>query len=275
MRGTMTLEIIDFDNIDEWATSLENALHPLMTDSARKKLAESKLQYIEDTRNLLFKLTNRNEVIDAVSDWFRSKKIAGYHGTRINETETISIQLDGLLPLNATTRRNRLIRALSSHPKWNEAAKQLDEVIKSHGQGNRDGKREGQAHLTLSMAGLVYGFNHYLVYGSEFDQHVAQKLLGKDGMELLSLDGEPKVIKVAVPGDLALKAAHPFFSVEKVRAMGDIPNLVNEFLKSWSYRISNPNFQSRQLKVDCGMIFWKAIPADWIAEIKTIEIPLN
>lgn len=243
----MSLEILDFDNIDEWATSLENVLRPLMTDSARKKLAESKLEYVEDTRDLLFKLTNRNSIIDTVLDWLCSKKIAGYHGTRITESETASIQIDGLLPLSATTRHSRLVRALSSHPKWGEAANQLDEVIQSHGQGNREGHREGQVHLTLSMAGLIYGFNHYLAYGSEFDQHVAQKLLGKDGMKLLSIDGRPKVIKVAVPGDLALKAARPFFSVDDMRDRGSVPNLVNEFLMSWSYRASNPSFQSKRV----------------------------
>lgn len=271
----MSLEILDFDNIDEWATNLENVLHPLMTDSTRKKLAESKLKYIEDTQDLLFKLTNRNAIIDTVLDWLRSKKIAGYHGTRMTESETASIQIDGLLPLNATARHTRLARALSPHPKWCEVANQLDEVIQSHGQGNCAGHREGQAHLTLSMAGLVFDFNHYLAYGSEFDQHVAQELLGKDGLELLSLDGEPKVIKFAVPGDLALKAAHPFISMNDMRYRESVPNLVNEFLMVWSYRVSNPSFQSRQLKVDCGMIFGKVIPADWIVDINTIETPLN
>jgi hypothetical protein len=271
----MTLEIIDFDNIDEWAKSLEDALHPWMTDFAKRKLAESKLQYVEDTRDLLFKLTNKDKVIGAVLDWLGSKKIAGYHGTRITEAESISIKSNGLLPLIVANRCNRLNRALSSHHKWNEVVKDLDEVIKSHGQGNREGKREGQTHLTLSMAGLIYGFNHYLVYGSEFDQRVAQKLLGQDGMELLSHDGESKVIKVAIPGDLALQAAHPFFSIEKVRGDDEVPNLVNEFLQAWSYRVSNPNFQSSQLKVDCGMIFWKTVPADWIVDIKTVEIPFN
>jgi len=271
----MTLQIIDFDNIDEWATSLENALRPLMTDVARKKLAEAKLQYIEDTRDLLFELTNRDEVINATLDWLYSKKIAGYHGTRIIESEVTSIQSNGLLPLNATVRRNRLVRALSPHPNWSEASRRLDEVIQSHGQGNREGKREGQAHLTLSMSGLVNGFNHYLVYGSEFDKNVARELLGQDGIKLISLDGESKVIKIAVPGELALKAAHPFFSVEDIRAKDETPNLVKEFLEAWSYKASNPNFQSRQLKVDCGMIFWSAVPADWIVDIKTVDIPHN
>ncbi len=271
----MSLEIIDFDNTDEWSTNLEAVLRPLITDIAWNKLTNANLQFVEDTRDLLFELTNRDEIIDTALYWLRSKKLVGYHGTRLIESETASIQTNGLLPLNATTRRNRLVRALSSHPNWHEVSKRLDDVIQSHGQGNREGKREGQAHLTLSMTGLVQEFNHYLVYGSEFDQNVAQELLGQDGMKFLSLDGVPKVIKVVTPGEMAVKAAHPFFSVESLRAKGDTPNLVKEFLETWSFKLSNPTFQSRQLKVDCGMIFWNTIPADWIADIKTVEIPPN
>lgn len=269
----MTLQVIDFDNIDEWATSLENVLRPLMTDSAWEKLTKAKLQYIEDTRDLLFELANREKVIDTTLDWICSKKVAGYHGTRITETEVASIKLNGLLPLSAITRRDRLIRALSSHPKWLEESKRLDKVLQSHGRGNREEKREGQAHLTLSMSGLVHGFNHYLVYGSEFDQNVARELLGQDGIKLLSHDGESKIVKFAIPGELALKAAHPFFSVEDIRAKDETPNLVKEFLEAWSYKASNPSFQSRQLKVDCGMIFWNTVPADWIVDLKTMDIP--
>lgn len=273
MRELMALEIIDFDNIDEWSTSLESVLRPLITDVAWKNLTNANFQFVEDARDLLFELTNRDEITDTVLHWLRSKKLAGHHGTRLIESEVASIRLNGLLPLNAVTRRDRLVRALSSHPNWHEVSKQLDNVIQSHGQGNREGKREGQVHLTLSMTGLVQEFNHYLVYGSEFDQNVAQELLGQDGMKLLLLDGVSKVIKVAIPGEIAVKAAHPFFSVESLRAKGDTPNLVKEFLETWSFKLSNPTLQSRQLRVDCGMIFWKTIPADWIVDILTVEIP--
>jgi hypothetical protein len=271
----MTVEIIDFDSIDEWFGSLEGVLYPLMTDKARRKLAESKLQYIEDTRGLLLELTNHDAAIDAVLDWLRSKTLMGYHGTRTIESEDISIWANGLLPLSAAARHVRISRALTSHPEWHEVSQRLGELLQSHGPGNREGKREGQVHLTLSMTGLVYGFNHYLSYGSEFDQHVAQKLLGQDGMKLLSLDGEPKVVKVAVPGEAALRAAHPFISMDDIRAKGDIPNIVKEFLEAWSFKLSHPKFQSRKLKLDCGMIFRNAIPSNWIVEIERVDIPIN
>jgi hypothetical protein len=41
MRETMTLEIIDFDNSDEWSTSLEAILRPLITNVAWKKLTNA------------------------------------------------------------------------------------------------------------------------------------------------------------------------------------------------------------------------------------------
>lgn len=267
----MSQKMLDFDNIDEWAPSLSEILYPLMTDSARKKLAESQLEYVQDTRDLLFALTDRNKIIDNVLNWLSSNNIMGYHGTRVTDDESESIQMNGLLPLNALARRLRLVRTLSRHPRWTDLAGRLDDVIESCGPRNRDGHREGQVHLTLSMDGLIHDFNHYLIYGSEFDQRVVQRLLGEDGVKYLSLDGKSKVIRVAVPGNLALKAAHPFFSVEDVRDAEEVPNLVNEFLMAWSYSLSDPTFQSRQLMIDCGMIFWEIVPADWIKDIITID----
>jgi hypothetical protein len=96
---------------------------------------------------------------------------------------------------------------------------------------------------------------------------VAYELLGSEGKELLAHDGEPRVIQVAVPGNLALNAAHPYFSIDDLRAKGDVPNLVSEFLEAWSYRLAYPGFQSRTLKVDCGMLFFSTIPADWIVHL--------
>lgn len=125
------------------------------------------------------------------------------------------------------------------------------------------------------MSGLMHGFNQYLVYGFEFEQHVAYSLLEKDGLQLLSVYGKPKIVKVAVPGELALKAAHPFFTLEDMRDRESVPNIVREFLTSWSYRASNPDFQSRRLKVDCGMIFRTAVPATWIVDITPVEIPVE
>jgi hypothetical protein len=256
--------MLDFDNIDDWAPKLEAALCPHLPNSVKQRLVKARPEFIEDARDLLLDLTDHDAIVDAVLAWIRSKHIAGYHGSRLTGAEISSIQTVGLIPLDADARRARLVRALSPHPKWHEVKDQLNPAIHSHGKGAFAGRREGQVHLTLSRAGLTHRFNHYLIYGSEFDQHVAHTLLGDEGKDLLARDGKPYVITVAVPGSSALDAAHPFISIDEIRRRGDIPKLVDEFLKSWSYHVAYPSFQSRTLKVDCGMRFNQIVPAAWI-----------
>lgn len=263
--------MIDFDDINDWAPKLASVLGPHLPNSVGQRLAAASPDYIEDALDLFFRLSLRDAVIDATLTWIRSTNIAGYHGSRLADDELASILANGLIPLKAETRRHRLIRALSPHPDWPRVADQLDAVIHAHGLGGAAGRREDQVHLTLSKAGLTNGFNHYLTHGSEFDQHVACALLGLDGKELLARDGQPTVIRIAVPGPLALDAAHPYFDVDNMRARGEIPNLVREFLKAWSYRLAYPEFQSRTLSVDCGMMFRSIIPADWIVDFETFS----
>jgi hypothetical protein len=263
--------MIDFDDIDNWELELAAALSPHLPNSVGQALTAAAPKYVEDALDLLLDLSHRDAVIDATLTWIRSTNIAGYHGTRLAGAEISSIREIGLVPLKAEARRHRLIRALSQHHDWRRVADQLDTAIQAHGQGDAAGHREDQVHLTLSKAGLTNSFNHYLSYGSEFDQHVAHALLGPEGKELLAHDGEPTVIRVAVPGTLALEAAHPYLDIDNVRARGDTPNLVNEFLKVWSYRLAHPRFQSKILKLDCGMMFRLTIPADWIVSFDTLS----
>lgn len=263
--------MLDFDNIDDWAPRLTAEMRPFVPNSVEQTLVESELDYIEDAQDILFDLTDRDAVIDAVVAWLRSRNISGYHGSRLTDEETDSVLTVGLIPLLAETRRDRLRMALSPHPRWSEVEAQLEAAIRAYGQGNRAGHREGQVHLTLSRSGLTNDFNHYLIYGSEFDQWVARFLLESEGMEFLARYGKPRVFQVAVPGDKALDAANQYFSVDERRERGEIPNLVDKFLMCWCYRLSDPSFQSQTLKVDCGMVFRKTVPADWISGFKTLS----
>jgi hypothetical protein len=183
--------MVDFDDIDNWATYLAAALSEHVPDTVAPELAAAAPEFVEDARDLLFELTDRDAVIDATLAWIRSTKIVGYHGTRLTDEEIALIRAEGLIPLKGEARRRRLIRALSPHPKWQEATDRLDAVIHAYGPGGVGGRREGQVHLTLSKAGLTRGFNHYLTHGAEFDQHVASELLGEEGKELLARDGKP------------------------------------------------------------------------------------
>ena len=260
--------MICFDDINRWAAQLSRVLLPLAPRGIQRKLKMAAPEYIEDARDLFLDVVGRDSVIDAMLGWIQNTRVAGYHGTRLTIADVESIKSNGLVPLRATARRERLKRALSRHPRWNSVATRLDEAIHSVGPGGAVGRREGQVHLTLSRAGLTEGFNHYLTHGAEFDWHVASELLGEEGKELLSTDGLPYVIQLAVPGEAALTAAHPFFSVEDMRARGELPNLVKEFLAVWCFRLSRPGYQSQKLKVDCGIVFNSAVPAEWIRRIE-------
>jgi hypothetical protein len=136
----------------------------------------------------------------------------------------------------------------------------MDEVLADLGQRNRGGHRERQVHLTLSRAGLENGFNHYLTHGAEFDQHAATELLGDAGTALLAKDGKKTIIRAIVAGERALQACHPYLTIDDLRSRGDVPNLVNQLLKAWSYRLAQPSFDPRTLEVDCGFVFREAVP---------------
>jgi len=262
--------LIHFDEIDGWAPQLSSALQLYLPSNLTQILASAAPTYVEDARELLFRHTNREAIVDATLSWIGQNRVAGYHGSRLTDEEASSVLESGLTPLIAASRRDRLTRALSPHDEWQRIAPNLDATILSYGQHSRGGDREGQVHLTLSMAGLKEGFPHYLKYGSEFDQRVAFHLLGQDGMGLLALDGEPRVIRFSVPGRIALDAAHPFVSMDDLQSRGSVPNMVKEFLEAWSFKLSDPSFQSDALTVDCGMVFREVVPANWILGIETL-----
>lgn len=257
--------MIDFDEIDDWEPKLSLALNPHVSDSVCQWLIEANPRFVEDAGDLLLSHTDRDAVVNATLDWLSSETIAGFHGSRLTDSDINSIRAQGLIPLLAGARRDRLQRALSSHPRWAEVQDRLDATIHSLGSQCKAGSREGQVHLTLSRAGLTSHFNHYLKFGSEFDYHAAHDLLGHEGKDFLARDGTPQVIRVSIPGPLALIAANPYLSVEQLQSRGRIPNLASEFLEARSYRVAHPGYQSRTLKLDCGLIFYEAVPPHWIA----------
>ena len=262
--------MIEFDDISSWKPGLDAALQEIVTPNIRQKVTSESVEFIEDARNILTTLVP--EVVDAAVEWLRSEEVAFYHGTRLTKEEVDSISRNGLIPLQASSRTKRLERALRSHTRWPVVQKQLREVIEQLGLKASAGKREGQVHATLSLSALVCGFPHYLKFGSEFDMHAAHRLLGQEGVDALSNDGAPFVVRLAVPGADALEAAHPFFSLEDLRNKGELPNLVKDFLLVWAYLLVNPKILPGELKVDSGVIFKQTVSADWITGIDQIKI---
>src|SRR5216684_1213206 len=143
----------------------------------------------------------------------------------------------GWLLYSRRTRRAALEKKSSTHSRWETVKDNLEPLLEKLSGKHEIGHREGQVHATLSRAGLLHGFNHYLTHGAEFDQHAAYRLMGDDGNELLAQYGRPVLITLAVPGDKALKAANPFREIG-----GDIPNVVREVIEVWSYWLAYPDF---------------------------------
>lgn len=260
---------LNFDDIDAWFPLLNYVLGALLPCDINRRLTDAAPEYIEDARDLVFQLADRERIIDALVDWLQSSQLLTYHGTRLTDEEVQNVEKQGLKTLTVEERRGRIVRSLSAHHKWNAVAGRLDAVLRAYGAGVA-GAREGGVHLTVSRSGLTNGFNHYLTHGAEVDQHIAFDLLGDEGNERLCHDGKPRIVTVRVPGDIALRAANRYFSLEELRARQTAPNLVTDFLKSWSFRLAYPRFQSCTLELDSGLVFDQPIPAEWIAGIDTL-----
>lgn len=264
--------MLDFDAIDDWEPELTSELRSLLPDSFEQRLMDAELTCVENAQEFLPELPGLDWVVDETLIWLRSTKIAGYHGSRLNDAELASVQTHGLLPLDERTRRNRLTAALSLHAEWSRVQARLDEAILSYGPKAMAGKREGQVHLALSRSDVAsHGYRQILSNGSEFDQHVAGNLLGQEGVRLLAQYGECRVLKFRIPGHLAVDAANPFFGIEWERKQGSIPNLIGHFVSSWCFRQAHPSvtIQARH----CSMMFKVPIPADWMEGFETLSTP--
>ncbi len=258
------MECLRFDNASEWEDSLALALEPVVGQAVRDKIAKQRGRYIEDAARVLFNHADRSTVIQMTIDWIESRCIAGYHGTRLTESEVRSVRDNGLIPLKIGSRVTRITRALSPHRDWPTRERVLIDAIASDQVGPQ-ANRENQVHLTLSRSALVNGFNHYLRYGSEYDYNLTSRLFGDSGLDLLAKDGSPFVICVCVPGREALLAANPYRHQSEWLASGEPIGLVDCFLEVWAHRIVEPRFNPSDCNYDIGMIFGQAVPKDWIA----------
>ncbi len=251
-----------FDDLSTWEAGIVGALGTRF--SSRLSALTATHQYVEDSMRSLLAVDMRG-IVHATLEWIKQHSITAYHGTRLTVDELQSVRINGLEVLNAEARKVRLERALSSHPNWLLVSQNLAREIDMGKCGVSIGKRTGQAHLTLSRAGLESGFNHYLTHGSEFDNHIAHQLLGEEGVNLLAHDGVAYILEFSVPGGDAIVAAHRHFSPEEMIERGEVPNIVREFLKVLSYRVSHPEFYPADLRADCGLIFSSNIPASWLS----------
>lgn len=264
--------VIDYDAIDDWYDDLSVWLEPIATSAIRASVAACSPRYTDDAREHLFSLVSKENLINSTLEWVRNNSVIAYHGSRLTGSEIESVKSNGLIPLSAASRKTRLARALANHPDWKSAEPKLDAEISLYGDSEKCGRREGQVHLTLSRSGLQNSFNHYLLAGSEFDQCVAQSLLGQEGIDLLARDGQPSLITVQLDGNTALNGAHPYLSIEDMIRRGDTPNIVREILEAWAYRLTTPTYQTGSRELDSGLVFFDSIAADKILSITTISL---
>ena len=263
--------MFDFDSIDQWGPSLLNYLSATVPETAYAFLRDRRPKYFEECRDLLFRApgVSPREIIAATGDWLRSQPVVAYHGSRLTSEEIRMIQSEGLRPLEARGRIARLGLILAQHPNWSNISGCLGEVVDAfgvHGLAKGHGMREGLVHATISRAGLIHRFNRYLMYGSEFDQVVAQTLVGEYGLRLLADYGQPAVIKLCIPGAIALKAANPNPQLSE-----KMPYPIGDILYSWARWTIDRKFSSADVGVDCGLRFDALIPPDWIVGHEIVD----
>ena len=264
--------MLDYDEYLSWGPRLKAILAHVVPEALtmRLKASEPPPEFFgRALYDLVLPHTDRAALVEAATEWIRTSTVAAYHGTRLTDCELAAVRAEGLLPLDGDSRRRRIMRALSSHPDWRVQAGRLDAVLHDYGKNWKAGKRLGQVHLTLSRSGLLYHFNQYLVYGSEFDRHVADELLGDEGTALLRRDGQARLIRIAVPGTDALKAANPWSTLRA----DEIPYLAKELLETWADEIFFPNWAGTPEAVDCGIRWYnyQPVPPSWIESVETIR----
>ena len=243
--------MFDFDSIDQWGPSLLNYLSATVPETAYAFLRDRRPKYFEECRDLLFRApgVSPREIIAATGDWLRSQPVVAYHGSRLTSEEIRMIQSEGLRPLEARGRIARLGLILAQHPNWSNISGCLGEVVDAfgvHGLAKGHGMREGLVHATISRAGLIHRFNRYLMYGSEFDQVVAQTLVGEYGLRLLADYGQPAVSE-------------------------KMPYPVGDILYSWARWTIDRKFSSADVGVDCGLRFEAPVPPDWIVGHEIVD----
>jgi hypothetical protein len=264
--------MFDFDHIEAWGPRLCRELSVAVPGDVSQAIASGKPKLIEDARDILLSKVDQTVVLRLVVNWLKLQIIVAYHGSRLTAEEIVDVRRDGLRVLKAIDRQQRLRSILSAHPRWPTVKCSLTEVVDAYGVNwlqNNSGRREGSVHATISRSGLIKSFNHYLKYGSEFDQVVSQRLLENEGVELLGGYGSPVIFKIAVPGAVAFHAANPCLRELPI----GLPNLVRELLDAWAFWLANPTFSTQTLEVDCGLKFSADVSPEWIIDCEQVADP--
>ncbi|MHB1021893.1 MAG: hypothetical protein ACYC46_11185 [Acidobacteriaceae bacterium] len=258
--------MFDFDDIHLWGPKLFVHISSMVSlTSAGSIIRARKPEFLEDAAEIFFSdvYQEKARFTASVLAWIKTQTVAAYHGSRLDAADIDGVRQNGLIVLSAERRREYLRKKLSTDSRWCED--KFNAVMKKLDDGQFWGKREGQVHATISRGGLVNGFNHYLKYGSEFDQCVVSLLFGDTGKELLARYGIPVLVRLAIPGEKALAAANPY-----ILDPDGCPNLVREVIRVWTYWLANSTLEVANLKYDCGLIFNHDVLPEWISSVDKI-----
>lgn len=258
-EGDLTI-CIDFDRIDHWGPSLSSKLLPELPHDLIDRLKNAAPEYVQDALDLVFKCGDRDTLVAQTLAWISDNSVVAYHGSRLSKSEIASVLSDGIKALNLSDRSDLLRQKLKDHPSWPTVEDRFNCAIQDYGNGSF-GRREGQAHLTISRGALTYDFNHYLTRGSEFDQVVTLSILGREAQKLLITDRNPVIFRVVVTGSIALDVSSRWLPD------GEIPSLARQFLQYWAYWLFDNTIDTASEMVDCGIMFYGDIPASWITDV--------
>lgn len=262
--------MLNYDSIEVWSPAIYSIIANIFPPDIDNVIHASSLTFYEDAWNALIEHDGErcSNVIDSVVDWISTQTVSAYHGTRLTDMELEDVRRNGLKILNPVQREVRLRTALSTHARWAEVEGRLKEVIASLMRGD-SGKRDGRVCATLSRSGLINGYNHFIKFGSEFDSIAASKLLGDDGLTLLSNYGKPYLIQLGVPGALAVKANNPYNM-----SLDDHHGIAFRLAQAWAYRRARPEWSCQTLNADIPLTFSHDLPNNWIVAIDPCDVGL-
>lgn len=263
------MTLIYYDKFQTWEASFDDLVEPLIGPQNLTKLTTSEFEFIEDAGDFVSSLTGIKSISVEILSWLTKNEFCVFHGTRLLPKEVASIHDVGLQPLAALSRQDRLSEIFGNYDDWEIVKENLADVLGDVGPKQKQGRREGQVHFSLSRSGLANGFDHYLTHGSEFDQHVASRLFPDDsGLRLLQSRTVPYLIHVKMSGEDLVKGAHPHFSYQDVIKMGEVPGLGSAFLNAWAFKKSKPDFDIIKLRTDCCVMQKEVTSPEKILEIE-------
>lgn len=254
--------IIDFDSND-WMAPLGDALRNSVPQGRRDALPAAQIRYTDDALDILVDETSASRVVDTTLAWIRSNSLRVFHGTRLTDEEAEAMKTDGMRPLSVDGRIDWL-----RHTFPQLAAILTEDFVSKAMDAGQMRYRDSQVHAAISRREMFSGYD-YLQEGSEFDRRLLEWGGRPDLVATLKSRGRPRLVSLVVPGDEALAAMHPIFSIDDVRTNDTYPNLVRQLLQAWAWELHRPG--APREGVDACLMFKAAVPGEFVEDIIAVE----